>query len=276
MYSKYLQFLGANIIGIYIYFRFIKKRLPTELFFYFYEDNSLCYNYYLIFLILFSCVFSSYMLLKLMQNYLRISYNYKIYFIKYIIIIVDFVKSTIISLYQLIFEQLSYEHIRDFCLFFQKHFSEKEKYFIFMFLGLPYIIIPLALFYDTFFFFTLNYFYKTLYFFVLPLLYNMFLFILKDIVSNLELLDDEIDCIQISEDEIRLEVKDGFDDLTRQEIEKNDIPEYINLYSLNIFLDNLKEYENYYKSSFLLFMYVIYLFCWTYILSFNIITLFIF
>lgn len=144
---------------------------------------------------------------------------------------------------------------------------------------LPYVILGFTFVFDTFFLFKLYYFYKVLPFIIIPLLYSIFKFLIKDLITNLGYIEEDLiitHCfLHNGKDNFNFKIKPGISPEEGDKILLTSVPEYLFLYPLKGFYESCNIQEAAIKKYFLMVMYSCYFISCSYILYQNIILFYI-
>lgn len=277
--SLFLKLVGSSLIILYLYLRFLHKRLPRLLFIWHTVDTiHFDINYNVLALIIISLILYSTLLFK--QIVIVIDLNLPIKFMnakitRLLDVFLTFIKDSLFSIYSLIYSNIpnAYEHLRSFCLFTYRIFSYKEKYIVILELFVL-STIYCCFFIDVFFFFELYYFYKSLVLFFITPFIRLWLYLIEDWVHNMEeitkVLKVEHTVLANGQDHFVFSVEGNFDAETKELILLEDSKEYLSMVPLKGFLNSYKTYENKYRPKFLLILYSLYLVGWLYVLYINI------
>lgn len=276
--KKYLLILfGFLLIGIYIYFRFIYKRINDTLYFVYLKNDGLYIKLFFSLFILLMFLLSIYMIVRTIVEFLT-SKAIKIpsnIIARIILKGLLLIKESLLAVNDFIGDKVpdSYEKLKKIITIWYNFCKKKELFFLITFVILPYIILGVFFLIDTFIFFKFYYFYKVLPLIVFPLLSSLLNFLIQELLKNLDYISEELiithSFLPNGKDQFRFNVKPGVSTEDAQDMLKTFIPEYLTLYSIGSYYNFYKDKETSFKKSGLFFMYFCYFIGCSYILIAN-------
>src|SRR5579871_3610370 len=273
----YVKFIGLILLGLFLYFRFIKERLPRSLYIFYEQNDQLFVNYGITLLITFSTILAV-AIVKTSLSFLRNKPlkipNY--FFIKYLISFIQIIKESLFAVYKHIIEsrENSYDEMRCFCSIVNHYIKGKELYIVYFEIFLLALCCTSFLF-DVFIKFEVNYFYKSVMFATLILIIKLYWHLVLDLTNNISVFTENLiitpKILANGENDFDFEVKPGFDPETVAATLDYDASEYRALVALNVSLQAYNNFADYYKPRAMFIIYLCYLIGWVYVLYQNLI-----
>lgn len=271
-----LHLTGIGLIILYLYMRFILKRMPRNLYFADLQSDSIIVDYLLIILCISSILIMPLILYTIIKRLrhkdIKIPKNIVIVFL---IKILYYILEALSSVKKLILDKIpdSYQKLRDLSLYFYKIYGYKSIKLCLIFIIIPYSVITVMFFIDVFYFFKFKYFYYSLYLLIIPLCYHIWLKLIAETTQKLKeiekYLDIEYSLCEDGRDDFTFMIKEEY----LSEIPENTFiyftEEYISLIPLKGFLEQYYDIENHYKLRLSLVTYLIYWLGWIYIFTSN-------
>lgn len=271
-----ISFLFGSLIIIYIfYIRIIFKRLPKEMFMYFYTDTQIVYNYPIIYFVIFSIIFSIAILIISFKNIYYPDKETKIPFIitKIIKIILDFITKSLFTVYLFFINKIDNSYAFFSAIIMKFYFiTESKKHYIFVFEYIIRCVILIALFVDTFVFFKFKFFYHSLILLIIPLIIQIWFFTLKEFSRAIDFFEQRLSITYKEKDSPNQVISYK---ISRQfENQKLDLmyhlKEYRNCASIKEYLEEFNFERAHYNLRFNVIYYILYLINFIYIFAINI------
>jgi hypothetical protein len=262
-YKKYTYLLlGLIIINIVIYIRFLRERIPRDLYVGYPVNISLCI---VITTGFFVSLYIIYINAKLLYKYdekesLLKKLTYKVLDIIEKALFEDF---TFVSR---IIGPKSYDLLSSFNRYFYKSCSKHHEGLLFIISSFIRFIISITFLIDVFVFFKFNYFYKSLLLLIIPISISIVIFLLKNFASNLNFMSSFLTITENDDVTTRFKPSPGNEDI---DLEYH-IEQYILCNKINGYLEIYNNFVTFYNPRVSIVIYLLYLIGWLFIIFINV------
>lgn len=262
-------FLGFSIIFYVFYIRVIVERLPKELYIYDAENNIKLRLLVIIILGIIIAIIQIISNIILLLHCARAEGKLK----KILNSVGTILDDALFETYNLLVNQIpnSYDKLSFISKkFYNIFYNISEIFFIIIEYAIRSLILICFLI-DVFVFFRLEFMYKALYLLLISMLIKIFFYMLKDIASNLGILEKDLIITNKGIDEATVLPRTSyrFKDINETADLNYHIDQYILCSKLSGYLENYKKYRQFLQPYFTLIIYSCYLLGWCYILYIN-------